>query len=65
MLCVCVGLCIRAHACPCMQVLGAILVINKNDSENEHDIFFEDCYTEVRARHGRLGACGRCKGAAS
>eukprot|EP00983_Pelagomonas_calceolata_P043952 1139102-Pelagomonas_calceolata.AAC.3 len=30
------------------KVVGAILTINKNDCQNEHDIFFEDCYTEVR-----------------
>ena len=42
--------CLALHA----QVVGAILAVNKKDSESEHDIFFEDCFTEVRCVHARL-----------
>lgn len=40
--------------------MGVILAVNKHDSGADHDIFYEECYTEVRG----LEEVARCAGVA-
>lgn len=42
----------NTHARTGAQVVGVLMAVNKQEADSEHDIFFEDCYTEVGRRGG-------------